>query len=145
MIVTAGYFGSAIGSSTIASAATPQSLDLIDYGKDYIGTPYRYGAPAGVEYVFDCSSFVQHVFSNFGIELPRTSISMYYTGEKVDDGSLSVGDLVFFKSGGSGVGHVAIYAGNGKILHASSSNGVTISSLSSSYWQKNYVGARRIL
>lgn len=58
---------------------------------------------------------------------------------------LSVGDLVFFKSGGSGVGHVAIYAGSGKLLQATSSSGVTISSMYTNYWTTNYLTARRVL
>ncbi|QJD84856.1 C40 family peptidase [Cohnella herbarum] len=144
-LVVTGLFGSMIAASPKASAATQQSLDLVAYGKEHLGTPYQYGAEAGVTYAFDCSSYVQYVFDQFGIELPRTSISQAYTGEKVDKAYLSVGDLVFFRTGGNGISHVAIYAGDGKILHASSSQGVTVSNMNSSYWTKNYVTARRVL
>jgi probable lipoprotein NlpC len=144
-LVATGWFGLAIGSTSKASAATAESLELISYGKQYMGVDYQYGAPSGIDYAFDCSSYVQFVFNQFGIELPRTSGAQSYIGEKVGKGYLSIGDLVFFRASGRGIGHVAIYAGNGKILQASSSKGVTISSLESSYWKKNYVTARRVL
>jgi len=145
LTVAAGWFGAAAGHSPSASAATAESLELLSFGKQYIGTPYLYGAASGDDSAFDCSSFVQFVFAHQDIDLPRTSAAMAKLGEKVDKAYLSVGDLVFFKAGGSGIGHVAIYAGNGKILQASTSHGVTISNLNSSYWKKNYVTARRIL
>jgi len=144
-LAVTGLFGTLIGTPGKADAATPQSLDLIAFGKDYIGTPYKFGAAAGSTYAFDCSSFVQYVFQQSGIELPRTSVSQSYVGEKVDKAYLSTGDLTFFKTGGGGISHVAIYAGDGKILHASSSQGVTVSNMNSSYWTKAYVTARRVL
>jgi probable lipoprotein NlpC len=144
-LVTSGWLGSAICSSSKVSAATPKSLTLISLGKDFVGIAYRYGAPSGVTYAFDCSSYTQYVFDRAGITLPRTAASQSHLGEKVDKGSLSMGDLVFFKASGNGIGHVAIYAGNGMILHASSSKGVTVSRLESSYWKQKYVTARRIL
>jgi Cell wall-associated hydrolases (invasion-associated proteins) len=144
-LTVTGLFGSLIGLPAKADAATPESLNLIASGKDFIGTPYKFGAPAGVTYAFDCSSFVQYVFQQQGVDLPRTSVSQSYAGEKVDKAYLSMGDLTFFKTGGSGISHVAIYAGDGKILHASSSKGVTLSNMNSSYWKKAYVTARRVL
>ncbi|WP_256761671.1 C40 family peptidase [Cohnella sp. WQ 127256] len=144
-LLISGLFGTMMVSSPKASAATEQSLSLIAYGKDYVGTPYQFGATPGVTSVFDCSSYVQYIFSQFGLDLPRTSVSQSYVGEKVQKEDLSVGDLVFFKTGGSGISHVAIYAGNKKILHASSSQGVTVSNMTSSYWTKAYVTARRVL
>ncbi|TVY03276.1 C40 family peptidase [Cohnella terricola] len=144
-IAVTGLFGAMIGSPSKASAATPESLDLLSFGKDFIGTPYQFGAAAGVTNTFDCSSFVQYIFQESGVKLPRTSSSQANVGEKVDKAYLSVGDLVFFKTGGGGISHVAIYAGNSKILHASSSQGVTLSNMNSSYWTKAYVTARRVL
>jgi len=144
-VVVTGLFGSTIASPSNASAATPASLELLAIGKEQVGTPYLFGASTSITYAFDCSSFVKYVFSQFDIDLPRTSSSQAYIGEKVDKAYLSVGDLVFFKTGGSGISHVAIYAGEGKILHASSSQGVTISNMNTSYWTKAYVTARRVL
>lgn len=144
-LFVSGLFGSMLHSPSEASAATPQSLQLIDYGKEHLGTPYQFGAKSGVTSEFDCSSYVQYVFSQFGVDLPRTSVSQSYMGEKVDKASLSVGDLVFFKTGGGSISHVAIYAGYGNILHASSSKGVAVSNMNSAYWSKAFVTARRVL
>lgn len=126
-------------------AATPTSLKLIDTGKAYIGTPYRYGAAPGSTDAFDCSSFTQYIFKSFDVWLPRTSAAQASMGTKVDKGSLSVGDLVFFKTNGKSISHVAIYAGNNKMIHSSSSAGVTISDMNASYWKSKYVTARRVL
>jgi probable lipoprotein NlpC len=144
LIVTV-WFGIVIFSSSKVSAATEESLQLISYGKEHLGTPYQFGAASGITYEFDCSSYVQYVYSQFGIDLPRTSVDQSNVGKKVDKSNLSVGDLVFFRTGGGGISHVAMYAGDGRILHASSSKGVTLDNLESSYWKKAYVTARRVL
>ncbi|WEK53688.1 MAG: C40 family peptidase [Candidatus Cohnella colombiensis] len=145
MLAVVGFTGVAFGSGAQASAATAQSLELLSYGKEYIGTPYKYGSPSGVTSAFDCSSFVQYVFQSKDISLPRTSVSQAYVGDKIDKAYLSVGDLVFYRTGNSWISHVAIYAGDGKILHASSTNGVTLSDMNTSYWKKAFVMARRVL
>lgn len=145
LMVVVGWFGSVTVSPSKASAATVESLELLSYGKQFIGVNYKYGAASGINTAFDCSSYTQYIFKQLGIELPRTSVSQSNIGEKVVKANLSVGDLVFFRGSGNGIGHVAIYAGGGKILHASSSKGVTISSIESDYWKSNYVTARRIL
>ena len=80
-----------------------------------------------------------------GVKLPRTSKEQAKEGEQVDRGSISQGDLLFFRTSGKSIGHVAIYVGNGKMIHASSSRGVTISDMNSSYWKKRFVTARRVL
>ncbi|MCD9024492.1 C40 family peptidase [Cohnella silvisoli] len=144
-LIVTGWLGTAISSSSQASAATPLSLDLLSYGKEHLGTPYQYGAASGDTSEFDCSSYVQYVFGKFGVELPRTSISQSYSGEKVSKDYLSVGDLMFFRTGGGGISHVAIYAGNGMMLHASSKKGVTLTSMETNYWRNAYVTARRVL
>jgi cell wall-associated NlpC family hydrolase len=128
-----------------AHAATPETIDLISTGKEYIGTPYKFGAPAGVTYAFDCSSFTQFLFKGLDVSLPRTSTAQATIGEKVPKDSLSMGDLVFFKTNGKTISHVAIYAGNNKIIHSSTSQGVTVSNLNTSYWTKSYVTARRVV
>ncbi|MBB6675711.1 C40 family peptidase [Cohnella lubricantis] len=145
ILATVGWFGLAAGHSGQASAATAESLELVSLGKQYIGTPYVFGATAGSTTAFDCSSFTQYIYGKQGIWLPRTAAAQANKGKKVAKSYLSMGDLVFFKTGSKGIGHVAIYAGDGKILQASSSQGVTVSSMNSAYWTKNYVTARRIL
>ncbi|MFF2481526.1 C40 family peptidase [Paenibacillus sp. NPDC058071] len=143
---TIGFSAFAFGSlADKAQAATPESLALIDSGKNYIGTPYKFGAPVGVTYAFDCSSFTKYMFNGLDIELPRTAGEQANVGKKVAKGELSVGDLVFFKTNGKNISHVAIYAGSNKMLHSSSSQGVTLSNMNSAYWTKNYVTARRVM
>jgi cell wall-associated NlpC family hydrolase len=86
------------------------------------------------------------MFGSIGVWLPRTSSAQAYMGKKVDKGSISMGDLVFYSTnGGKSISHVAIYAGGGKILHSSSSKGVTLTDMNSSYWKTKYVTARRVL
>ena len=130
-----------------ASAATEQSMQLIEAGSEWLGTPYRMGAAFknGVPVAFDCSSFTQHLFRSFDIKLPRTAKSQSYIGQKVDRGSLSQGDLVFFRTSGRTISHVGVYAGDGMMLHASSSKGITLTDMNSAYWKKRYVTARRVL
>ncbi|MFX3633856.1 MAG: C40 family peptidase [Candidatus Pristimantibacillus sp.] len=141
-----GLSAFALGSvANRAEAATPQTLELISAGKNYIGVPYKYGAPVGVTYAFDCSSFTQYMFNGLDVSLPRTASAQSSKGTKVPKGELSTGDLVFFKTNGKSISHVAIYAGNNKILHSSSSQGVTISNMGSAYWTKYYVTARRVV
>jgi cell wall-associated NlpC family hydrolase len=86
----------------------------------YLGTRYRLG---GVKPgAFDCSGFVRYVFSRHGIALPRTAREQATAGRAVVVGvdSLHVGDLLFFHTKRGRASHVAMYAGNGRIIHASS-------------------------
>jgi cell wall-associated NlpC family hydrolase len=107
-----------------------------------MGVPYKFGAPSGSTRAFDCSSFTQYVYKKNGISLPRTSIAQSKVGRYVSRSNLQPGDLVFFYSP---IHHVAIYIGNGKILHTYGAPGVTISSLNSSWWSSHYTTARRVL
>lgn len=121
--------------------------DIISTGTTYIGTPYQYGAPTGQTNTFDCSSFVQFIFGKHNIMLPRTSKDQYAQGTWVARSNLQKGDLVFFSMGGTGaIDHLGVYVGNGKMLHASSSKGVMISTFAgNSYWEPRYMGAKRVI
>jgi NlpC/P60 family/S-layer homology domain len=117
---------------------------ILPASKKYIGVPYRWGGTTATG--FDCSGFIQNVFKTIGIQVPRTTSDMYRTGTAVKKENLRVGDLVFFNTSGKGVSHAGIYIGENKFIHASSSKGVTISSLNDPYyWSKKYIGARRVL
>ena len=115
---------------------------IIATAKQYIGVPYVWGGstPAG----FDCSGYVKYVFDKHGISLPRTAATQYSAGTAVSKANLKMGDLVFFGPGSS-ITHVGIYMGDGTFIHASSSKGVTITSMNNSYWSARYYGARRVL
>jgi len=111
--------------------------------KTYMGVPYLWGgaSPSG----FDCSGFVQYVMKKNGIPISRTTATQYNEGIWVGKSSLKPGDLIFFSTYKPGPSHVGIYLGNNKFIHASSSEGVTITSLSNSYFAPRYIGAKRIL
>lgn len=94
---------------------------------------------------FDCSGFTMYVFDKIGINLPHQSGSQYQMGTAISRSDLREGDLLFFNTSGKGVSHVGIYVGDDKFAHASSKRGVTISTLSDSYYVDRYVGAKRIM
>ena len=128
----------------IAGNTSSKADKIVATAKKYICVPYVWGgeSPSG----FDCSGFVQYVFKVHGISLNRTTETQYKHGSYVSKSNLKPGDLVFFQNTyRAGISHVGIYVGNGQFIHASSSKGVTISNLSSSYYTSHYYGARRIL
>lgn len=116
---------------------------VINSSLNYIGVPYVFGGttPSG----FDCSGFTRYVFAEAGISLPRTADVQYEMGVPVSYSNLQPGDLVFFSTYTYGASHVGIYMGDDKFINASSSRGVVVDSLSSSYWASTYIGARRVL
>ncbi len=115
---------------------------ITDRAKTYVGVPYKFGGtnPKG----FDCSGFVQYVFNQSKITLPRTVDAQYKVGKALTLKELKQGDLVFFSTYEKGASHCGIYLEQGKFIHASS-HGVMVSNLDESYWKMRYLGARRIL
>lgn len=112
--------------------------------RTYLSIPYRYGAQSRKS--TDCSGFVQQVFREFDIKLPRTAREQYTVGTKIDRSKLSSGDLLFFRTRARKKypTHVGIYLGNGKMIHASSrQRKVVISDVNHPYYVKRYVGAKR--
>lgn len=116
---------------------------VISHAMQYIGVPYVFGGTS--PYGFDCSGYVQYIFAHAGINLPRTADAQYEVGTPVSTTDLMPGDAVFFTTYTYGASHVGIYLGDGNFIHASSSRGVTISSLSSAYYSTHYIGARRMM
>ncbi|MBN1319439.1 MAG: C40 family peptidase [Thermoleophilia bacterium] len=108
---------------------------VISYAMDYLGVPYVWGgsSPRG----FDCSGLVQHVYAKVGISLPHSSRMQYDCGTPVSQGQLRAGDLIFYYNP---IQHVAIYMGDGKIIHATGSQ-VQIGNA----FQRGYRGACRVL
>jgi peptidoglycan DL-endopeptidase LytE len=109
----------------------------------YRGVPYRNGGsdPSG----FDCSGFTQYVFRQIGSVLPREVRDQFRTGFEIDRDDIEPGDLVFFETVSRGASHVGLAIGGGEFVHAPSSRGVVrVERLTSSYWARRYVGARRI-
>ncbi|WP_408007912.1 LysM peptidoglycan-binding domain-containing protein [Pseudalkalibacillus sp. A8] len=120
---------------------------IIDTGDDYLGASYRYGSPVGTTSSFDCSSFTVTVFKKHGITLPRSSSAQANEGKTVSKSNLQIGDLLFYDTDFNGtINHVAIYAGNGKMLGAQSSTGVAFTdAFSPYYWGSRFVKAQRVL
>ena len=122
---------------------------ILSEANTYIGTPYRFGGMtrSGI----DCSAFVLSVYGSVtGINLPRISSAQAQEGERVEREQLEKGDLLFFQTRGSRISHVGIVQeitqeGEIKFIHASTSKGVTISSLNEKYWGLRFRFAKRIL
>ncbi len=116
---------------------------IMDQYADWKGVRYRLGGET--KRGIDCSAFVQRTFrEQFGMDLPRSTYEQEDMGKKIQRTKLRPGDLVLFRAGSTGR-HVGIYLGNDKFVHASTSSGVTISSLTDNYWDKRYREGRRLL
>lgn len=131
-----------------ATGSSRAGAMVVARGEQYLGVPYKWGGstPAG----FDCSGFVQYIYRDQGVSLPRTSRQMAHAGAEVpaDVSWLREGDLMLFASNGSRIDHVAIYAGGNQIIHSSSSgNGVRYDDLDSRrgrWYASHMVAARRV-
>lgn len=111
--------------------------------KEFLGTPYGFGNKTGER--TDCSGFTQQVYRQFGISLPRSAAEQAQLGESVDLADLQVGDLLFYRTYKSDPSHVAIYAGNGQIIHASfSAKKVQYDSIEKEYYKKRFLYAKRL-
>lgn len=126
------------------------SDSLINYGKLYLNTPYRYGSGGTAH--FDCSGFTSHVFRNFGYNLQRSSADQANQFPEIAKSQLQPGDLVFFngRRRNGRVGHVGIVVsakedGDFDFIHASVKSGVIISNSKEDYYLKRFVRAGRVL
>ena len=131
---------------SISTTKSAKANQVLTTGAKYMGAKYVYGASTSRTDVFDCSSFTLKAFQAAGISLPRTSLAQSRAGASVSSNNLQKGDLVFFDTNGDGViNHVGIYAGNGQMLNASTSNGVSYANINSSYWGPRFIKAVRVL
>ncbi len=123
-----------------ATTAGLNGSAIVEAARTQMGTPYVWGgtSPNG----FDCSGFIQYVFQEEGITIPRTVSEIYNFSKPIAEPS--VGDLVFFETYKPGPSHMGIYVGNGSFIHAGESKGVEVSEMSNSYWQERYIGATRV-
>lgn len=142
--------------STIMQAGRPLPIPtsrtaaaVIPTAERYVGVKYKWGGTSP-RTGFDCSGYVQYVFAKHGVQLPRTSRAQAYAGDRVPLAfdALRTGDLIMFASPGKAISHVAIYAGNRRILHSSKSgSGVRYDNLMTSrgaWYRDNAVVARRV-
>ena len=123
-----------------AKPNTDVATSLVNYALQFVGNPYSYGG-SDLYNGTDCSGFTMRIFENFGYSLPHQADSQSYLGSYVSLDSLEPGDLIFYGYDGY-ICHVAIYIGNGKIVHAAtSSQGI----VTSDYQIMPIITARRIL
>ncbi|MFY1026443.1 NlpC/P60 family protein [Actinobacillus seminis] len=108
--------------------------------QEWVGTRYRLDGES--KNGIDCSAFTQIALANvFGISLPRSTFEQRHAGKQIQKVNLKPGDLVFFRANR----HVGIYIGNNEFMHAGTRSGVTISSLTDSYWRRTYTQSRRVI
>lgn len=130
------------GTSTTESS---EESEVVKYALQFVGNPYKYGGTSLTNGA-DCSGFVQSVYAHFGYSLSRTSREQAqnagYTEISLKESELEPGDLIFYARDNGVVYHVALYIGDGKVVHAANSKaGIIISEYT---YMKPYK-ARRII
>lgn len=106
---------------------TDVQMEICEYARQFVGNPYRWGGTSLTKGA-DCSGFTLSVYGKYGVSLPHSSKAQANCGTRVDLSELQPGDLVFY--GGSNIHHVAMYIGNGQVVHAQSTKtGIVISSM----------------
>jgi hypothetical protein len=106
---------------------TDIQMEICEYARQFVGNPYKWGGTSLTKGA-DCSGFTMSVFKNYGVSLPHSSRAQANCGTRIDLSELQPGDLVFY--GGKNIHHVAMYIGNGQVVHAQSENtGIVVSNM----------------
>lgn len=106
---------------------TDIQMDVCEYAREFVGNPYRWGGTSLTKGA-DCSGFTMSVYAKFGVSLPHSSKAQANCGEKVSLSEVQPGDLIFY--GGKNIHHVAMYIGNGQVVHAQSVHtGIVVTSM----------------
>ena len=113
---------------------------MADYARHFVGARYSWGGTSP-RTGFDCSGFVRFVYGHFGILLDHSSFSDFWRGRRIGRWALKPGDLVFFDGGG----HVGIYVGHGRFIHAPHSGTVVRIQTMAGWYSSRFDGARRIV
>ena len=125
---------------TVEMNTAGKGQEIADFALQFVGNPYVWGGTSLTNGA-DCSGFVQSVYRNFGISLPRVAADQAQAGTRVSLEQLQTGDLIFYADGGA-IYHVVLYLGNGQVVHASSAaTGIKISPVN---WQNAVWGVRLI-
>jgi cell wall-associated NlpC family hydrolase len=134
--------GRAFGAHLKTSRATREAHEqakVVKFARHLLGVRYSYGGTSP-RTGFDCSGFTRYVYAHFGVSLPHYSVSQYYRGRRVSLAGLRPGDLLFF----DGLGHVGMYIGNGRFIHAPhTGTRVSIDRLAG-WYSARFDGARRL-
>ncbi len=119
------------------------NIPLLQKIDEWWGTRYCIGGQT--KECTDCSGFSSNIFNDvYNVQLPRTASDQYNACDKINIEDLKEGDLVFFHTYSRGISHVGVYIGNNKFVHASTSEGVTISDLTDNYWKPRFMVAGRV-
>ena len=100
-----------------APAANPSAQSVCDFALQFVGNPYVYGGTSLTDGT-DCSGFTMSVYANFGVYLPHSSRAQANCGTEVSLSEVAPGDIIFYKNGGTTIGHAALYIGGGQVVHA---------------------------
>jgi len=107
---------------------------------DAVGTPYRWGGESPAT-GFDCSGLVRWAYGRVGLDLPHNSYALYSEGRRVSESGMEAGDILFFE----GLGHVGLYIGRGRMVHApQSGRNVEVVRLATTNYGPRLIGARRV-
>jgi len=138
------YINCSSASNALISNYDARGAEIISTARLYMGVPYVW---AGISpYGFDCSGFVNYVYASHGYAMYRVAQDMYsYDGVYVDRSELRQGDVICFGYGPGSITHVGLYIGDGEFIHSSSGSGCVVISQLQGYYDKMYVGAKRIL
>lgn len=124
----ARWIEAAVSASSIPHKTLPIRQHIVEYALQFVGNPYVWGGTSLTDGA-DCSGFVQAIYQNFGIDIPRISKEQAVSGKKIAVEEARPGDLIFYAKNGE-VYHVVMYIGNGQVVHASSkSTGIKVSDI----------------
>ena len=126
--------------SIIERPAPTKAERAVRFALDEVGVPYRWGGESP-ETGFDCSGLVRWAYGRVGIDLPHNSYALYSTGRRVPESGMAPGDILFFE----GLGHVGIYLGRGRMVHApQTGRNVEVVRLGATNYGSRLIGARRV-
>lgn len=128
------------GPSVVATAPT-RGERAVKVALEAVGTPYRWGGESPST-GFDCSGLVRWAYGRVGVDLPHNSYALYGEGRRVSESGMEAGDILFFE----GLGHVGLYLGRGRMVHApQTGRDVEVVRLSSTNYGGRLIGARRVV
>ncbi len=138
------YINCSASSNVLISNYDARGAEMMENAKLYLGVPYVWGGMS--PYGFDCSGFVNYVYNSYGYSLWRVAQDIYsFDGIHVEKSELRAGDIICFGYGPRSISHVGMYIGNGRFIHASSGSGCVVISDLVGYYDRMYVGAKRII
>ena len=134
------YPGHPPGPHSVIEPPTPAER-AVRFALDEVGVPYRWGGESP-QSGFDCSGLVRWAYGRVGIDLPHNSYALYSTGRRVPESGMAPGDILFFE----GLGHVGIFLGRGKMVHApQTGRNVEVVRLGTTNYGSRLIGARRVV